>query len=194
MSRPCRSLLRLANPGSRRAFDYLLIRHFSVKPGSVTNGDDVTNLCVVYRKPEPFFWSGNWAMKCTEWSYAVICVLLAVPLFLSTGRLSARGAASGTSAVAHTAKQQCINTCRSRYHDCIRVDQLPSWQCRGVYRDCTRYHCTGLGPGWRCCTEACRLASALLIVPFAARHCGFCDSSNCWLQVAQRREEGLCHA
>ena len=74
-------------------------------------------------------------MKCTKWSFAVIYALLAVPLFLSTGRLS-------TLAAAHTAKQQCINTCRARYRDCLHLKQLSTWECRGVYRDCTRYHCT----------------------------------------------------
>ena len=48
---------------------------------------------------------------------------------------------------AQTAKQQCINTCRARYRDCRRLNQLPSFECRGVYQDCTRYTCTGLGPG-----------------------------------------------
>jgi hypothetical protein len=24
---------------------------------------------------------------------------------------------------------------------------LPSFECRSVYQDCTRYSCTGLGPG-----------------------------------------------
>jgi len=55
--------------------------------------------------------------------------------------------ASGTLAAAHTAKRQCINTCRARYRDCRRLNQLPSFECRGVYQDCTRYACTGLGPG-----------------------------------------------
>ena len=54
---------------------------------------------------------------------------------------------SVTLARAHTAKQQCINTCRARYRDCLRLNQLPSFECRGVYKDCTRYTCTGLGPG-----------------------------------------------
>src|SRR5215510_7024289 len=87
--------------------------------------------------------------RCTKCSFAVICVLLAVPLFMSTGRLNARDAdlASNTLAAAHAAKQQCMNTCRARYRDCLRVNQSPSWECRGVYRDCTRYTCTGLGPG-----------------------------------------------
>jgi len=54
---------------------------------------------------------------------------------------------SVTLARAQTAKQQCINTCRARYRDCRRLNQLPSFECRDVYQDCTRYTCTGLGPG-----------------------------------------------
>ena len=88
-------------------------------------------------------------MKCTKRSFAVICVFLAVHLSLSIGSLNARGADHGsdTLARAQTAKQQCINTCRARYRDCRRLNQLPSFECRGVYQDCTRYTCTGLGPG-----------------------------------------------
>jgi hypothetical protein len=88
-------------------------------------------------------------MKCAKWSFAVICVLLAVPLALSSGSLNAGNAdlAFGTLVAAHTAKQQCINTCRARYRDCRRLNQIPSFECRGVYQDCTRYTCTGLGPG-----------------------------------------------
>src|SRR5215469_15085943 len=54
--------------------------------------------------------------------------LRAAPLSLNTGRLNARDAdlTSGTLAAAHMAKQQCINSCRARYRDCHRVNQLPS--------------------------------------------------------------------
>ena len=88
-------------------------------------------------------------MKCIKRSFAVIRVLLAVLLSLSIARLNARDADRGsdTLARAQTAKQQCINTCRARYRDCRRLNQLPSFECRGVYQDCTRYTCTGLGPG-----------------------------------------------
>jgi hypothetical protein len=88
-------------------------------------------------------------MKGTKWSFAVICVLLAVPLSLSSGSLNAGNAdfASGTLVAAQTAKLQCINTCRARYRDCLRLNLIPSFECRGVYQDCTRYTCTGLGPG-----------------------------------------------
>lgn len=88
-------------------------------------------------------------MKCTERSFTVLCIGVAVLLSLSIGELNARDAddATITLARAQTAKQQCINTCRARYRDCRRLNQLPSFECRGVYQDCTRYSCTGLGPG-----------------------------------------------
>jgi hypothetical protein len=73
----------------------------------------------------------------------------AVLLSLSIGTLNAGDAdlASPTFAAAQTAKHQCINTCRAGYRDCRHLNQLASSECRGVYQDCTRYNCTGLGPG-----------------------------------------------
>jgi hypothetical protein len=88
-------------------------------------------------------------MKCSKRSFAIVSVLFAVPLSLGIGTLNARDAepAAVTLAAAQTAKQQCMNTCRARYRDCRRLNQLPSFECRGVYQDCTRYACTGSGPG-----------------------------------------------
>ena len=87
-------------------------------------------------------------MKCSKRSFAV-SLLFAVLLSLSIRTLNARDAdlASYTFAAAQAAKQQCINTCRARYHDCRHLNQLPRSECWGIYHDCTRYHCTGLGPG-----------------------------------------------
>jgi hypothetical protein len=50
-------------------------------------------------------------------------------------------------AAVQTAKRQCLNACRARYRDCRRLNQLPLSDCQGIYQDCTRYTCTGLGPG-----------------------------------------------
>jgi len=87
-------------------------------------------------------------MKCIN-RPLVIIVLLALPLFLSAAKLNAREAdlSFATLVAANTAKQQCVNACRARYRDCRRLNKLPSSECRGVYQDCTRYSCTGLGPG-----------------------------------------------
>ena len=73
-------------------------------------------------------------MKCSKRSFAVVSVLFALLLSLSTGTLNARDAdlASLTFAAAQTAKQQCINTCRARHRSCLSSKQLPSIECRGV--------------------------------------------------------------
>jgi len=88
-------------------------------------------------------------MRYSKRSFAVVLFLLSALLSLSIATLNAREAdlASRTFAAAHTAKQQCMNTCRARYRDCRHLNQLPSFECRGIYQDCTRYSCTGLGPG-----------------------------------------------
>jgi hypothetical protein len=88
-------------------------------------------------------------MTCSKRSFAVVCTIFAVFLSLSVGPLEARDAdlASRAFAAAQTAKQKCMNACRARYRDCRRLNQAPSFQCQDVYRDCTRYTCTGMGPG-----------------------------------------------
>ena len=91
-------------------------------------------------------------MKCRKRSFAVVSVLFALVLSFSTGTgtLNARDADldSLIFAVAQTANQQCINTCRARYRDCRSLKQIPFSQCRGIYQDCTRNTCTA-GPSGR---------------------------------------------
>ena len=88
-------------------------------------------------------------MKCNGPSFTVVAILFVALLPLSSGPLNARDAdnASTTFAAAQTAKQKCMNVCRSRYHDCFSLKQIASFECRGIYQDCVRYTCTGLGPG-----------------------------------------------
>jgi hypothetical protein len=88
-------------------------------------------------------------MKCSKRSFAVVSFLFAALLSLSIGTLKARDAdlEFRTFAAAQTAKQRCINTCRAHYRDCRHLNQLPAFECQGVYQDCTQYKCTGLGPG-----------------------------------------------
>ena len=87
-------------------------------------------------------------MKCNK-SFPVVFVFSVALLLLSSGTPNAREvySASNTFAAAQTVKQQCLRTCRARYRDCRRLNQVPSSECQGVYQDCTRYSCTGLGPG-----------------------------------------------
>jgi hypothetical protein len=90
-------------------------------------------------------------MKSCKRSFAVnsayfVVLLSSLSLFVSTGVLNARdaGLAPLTFAAAQTAKQQCINICRSRYRDCRSLKQIPSFECRGVYKDCKSYTCNAV--------------------------------------------------
>jgi hypothetical protein len=85
-------------------------------------------------------------MKCSKPLLTVSTVFF---LSLGVGKLGAHDAATQTLAAAQTAKakRHCISYCRTRYRDCLHTDQLPSFECRGIYEDCTQYSCTGLGPG-----------------------------------------------
>jgi hypothetical protein len=91
-------------------------------------------------------------VRSTVWSVVAIAAMMAAshaaPRITDTGAMPARSDAGLQAiAAAHTVKQQCINGCRARYRDCRRLNQVPSFECRGIYQDCIRYSCTGLGPG-----------------------------------------------
>jgi len=93
--------------------------------------------------------NGGWAVKYSKLSLAVIAVFfLLSPGIVKLGSHDT-GLASQALAATHAskAKRQCIRQCRARYHDCIHIDRLPSFECRDVYQDCAQYSCTGLGPG-----------------------------------------------
>jgi hypothetical protein len=93
-------------------------------------------------------------MKCRRRFFAFVSMLFALLLSLSTGTLNARDGdlASVTLVAAQTTKKQCVNTCRARYRDCVALRQIPSFECRGIYQDCTNYNCnSGLAgrPSWQ---------------------------------------------
>ena len=76
-------------------------------------------------------------MKSSKRSFAVGLSFSAVLFSVSIRTLNARDAdlAFRTFAAAQTAKQRCINTCRAHYRDCRHLNQLPSFECQGVYQD-----------------------------------------------------------
>jgi hypothetical protein len=85
-------------------------------------------------------------MDCSKLSFAVVSLLFAVLLSFSTGTLNTSDAnlVSLNFAAAQTAKQRCINTCRARYRACLSLKQIPSSECRGIRRDCTRFTCNAV--------------------------------------------------
>lgn len=74
-----------------------------------------------------------------------ISIAFTVLLIWSAGPSSAQDAKPVvTMAAAQTAKQQCLNVCSVRYRDCLALKQISPYQCRNVYRDCSRIACTNL--------------------------------------------------
>jgi hypothetical protein len=71
-------------------------------------------------------------------------VVFAVLLIWSTEPSNARDADASVTVVAQSAKQQCLNACRTRYRDCLALKQISPFQCRNVYQDCSRIACTNL--------------------------------------------------
>ena len=41
-------------------------------------------------------------------------------------------------AAAQSSKQKQANACRARYRDCLKLNQISSFECQFVYEDCTR--------------------------------------------------------
>jgi hypothetical protein len=79
--------------------------------------------------------------------FAAMAAVTSASTVYAAPRSNAIDAMQARIAAAQTTKQQCMNNCRARYRDCRHQNQLPSSECQGIYQDCTRYTCTGLGPG-----------------------------------------------
>jgi len=44
-----------------------------------------------------------------------------------------------TVAAAQSSKQKRVNACRARYRDCVKLNQIPSFECQYIYQDCTNH-------------------------------------------------------
>jgi hypothetical protein len=40
-------------------------------------------------------------------------------------------------AAAQVSKPKQINACRARYRDCLKLNQIPAFECQYIYEDCT---------------------------------------------------------
>jgi hypothetical protein len=67
-------------------------------------------------------------IRLTCW-HRLLCPNVWLPAIARDAYLASEGPTA-----AHGAKRQCINTCRARYRDCRRLNQLPSFECRSVHR------------------------------------------------------------
>jgi hypothetical protein len=82
------------------------------------------------------------AMKCRIASLFAVSAFLAV-LLQGSAALNAHAADSAPTTLASikTEKYKCLNVCRARYRDCVSLKQIPSFECKGVYKDCVHDSC-----------------------------------------------------
>ena len=78
-------------------------------------------------------------MKNSIWSFAIVFVFAG--LALPTAKVSARDSDDKpiTFAAAHSSKHKHMSACHARYRDCLKLNQIPSFECQYVYEDCIRH-------------------------------------------------------
>ncbi len=42
-------------------------------------------------------------------------------------------------AAAQSSKQKQVNACRARHRDCVKLNQIPSFECQYIYQDCMNH-------------------------------------------------------
>jgi len=79
-------------------------------------------------------------MKASISSFALLSIFL-VALALPTATVKARDADDKplTLAATQTDKQKRTNACRARYRDCVKLNQIPTFECQYIYQDCVNH-------------------------------------------------------
>jgi hypothetical protein len=88
------------------------------------------------------FYFLNWAglvMKYSSRSLSFVSMSLAIPLSLWPAVIEARDSNAATLmlAQAQSSKGQRVNVCRARYRDCRSRKEIPTFECKAIYQDCT---------------------------------------------------------
>jgi hypothetical protein len=79
-------------------------------------------------------------MKNSISSFALVFIFFAA-LALPAATVKARDADDKplTVAAAQNSKHKQINACRARYRDCVKLNQIPSFECQYIYQDCVNH-------------------------------------------------------
>jgi hypothetical protein len=79
-------------------------------------------------------------MKISIFSFALVFIFF-FPLASPTATVKAGEGDDKplTVAAAQSSKQKRINACRARYRDCVKLNQIPSFECQYIYSDCLNH-------------------------------------------------------
>jgi hypothetical protein len=80
-------------------------------------------------------------MKCSTRPLVFVSIPFAMLLSFNAGTLNARDADEKplTLAAAQSSKQKQTNACRARYRDCVKLNQIPPFECQYIYSDCINH-------------------------------------------------------
>jgi hypothetical protein len=79
-------------------------------------------------------------MKWRNQSFAVVCLSF-TGFLVPPPTVTAQDADNKPPilAAAQSSKQKYINACRARYRDCLKLNQIPAFECQYIYEDCLRH-------------------------------------------------------
>lgn len=75
-------------------------------------------------------------MKSNICLFSISVVLTSLVLPPTEGRAGDSGDKPLVFAAAQTIKPKQTNACRARYRDCMKLNQIPSFECQYIYTDC----------------------------------------------------------
>jgi hypothetical protein len=78
-------------------------------------------------------------MKSIICSFAIVVLLTGLALPAATVEARDADDKPVTVAAAQSSKQKRVNACRARYRDCVKLNQIPSFECQYIYQDCTNH-------------------------------------------------------
>ncbi len=71
---------------------------------------------------------------------ALVFVFLVVPILpVATSKARDGDDKPLTFAAAQSSQQKQANACRARYRDCVKLNQIPSFECQYIYKDCMNH-------------------------------------------------------
>ena len=75
-------------------------------------------------------------MKNRICSFAIASIFTGLVLPVATVKARDVDDKPVTVAAAQSSKQKRVNACRARYRDCVKLNQVPSFECQYIYQDC----------------------------------------------------------
>jgi hypothetical protein len=79
-------------------------------------------------------------MKTSIFSFALgFIFLVALALPAATVKAGEGDAKPLIVAAAQSSKQKQTNACRARYRDCVKLNQIPTFECQYIYSDCINH-------------------------------------------------------